>query len=38
LAPGNHAAVVIREHNYGSAQELRVEDTLARDVKVIAVD
>src|SRR5205085_963087 len=37
-APRDHTPVVIRENDDGTTQQLRVEDALARDVVVIAID
>ena len=38
VAAGNHAAVVVAEHNHGPPLQVRTEDTLTGDVAVVAVD
>src|SRR5690606_840013 len=37
IATGDDAAVVVREHGYGSTAQVRRKDTLARGVEVVAV-
>lgn len=35
---GNHAAIVVAQHDDGRAQQVRTKDTLAAGVEAVAVD